>query len=315
MEYGFKIKTKDPEQMQEHLAPIVGPFRLRPSRGSQFDARVNAKPLRNLGLFTVAANSIAVDIEPPLPFFGINLPLGKSFSITDANRRYQFYNDIHLVAPDRPMQFEVESDCRVLVACLDYAQLRDYANKLNLRHMPLESEMTSRLSANSPSGTTLVRSLARLWAECRRAEGWPGAEIGITEMEDAMMASFVLAATSPINDSDRCDTRPTEQCVIKAEEYLCANLTRPVSRAELATAAGVSIRTLSRGFTARWGTGPMGFLKAKRMDAVYRKLLGAQAGETTVTEVATCYGFNHLGKFALEYKQTFRESPSATLRH
>lgn len=91
----------------------------------------------------------------------------------------------------------------------------------------------------------------------------------------------------------------------RAEEYLRARLTLPVSRAELAVATGLSIRTLSRGSAKRWGAGPMGFLKAQRMEAAYRALLGAEPGATSVTEVACRYGFTHLGKFAGEYKPTF----------
>ena len=59
----------------------------------------------------------------------------------------------------------------------------------------------------------------------------------------------------------------------------------------------------------------MRYLKARRLDATYRELLGAEADSTTVTEVALRYGFNHLGKFAIEYKQAFGESPSVTLNH
>ena len=59
----------------------------------------------------------------------------------------------------------------------------------------------------------------------------------------------------------------------------------------------------------------MGFLKAQRLNAAYGKLLAAEPESTSVTDVALRYGFNHLGKFAIEYKRTFRESPSKTLRH
>jgi AraC-like DNA-binding protein len=57
----------------------------------------------------------------------------------------------------------------------------------------------------------------------------------------------------------------------------------------------------------------MQFLKGRRMDAVYRELLGADPGATSVTDIAVRYGFTHLGRFAVEYKHNFQESPSATL--
>ena len=129
------------------------------------------------------------------------------------------------------------------------------------------------------------------------------------------MANFVLAAGSEYNDRDRSATQLTPQSIAKAEDYLCTHLTRAVSRADLAEISGASIRTLSRGFMKRHGMGPMQFLKARRLDAAYRELLGTESGTATVTEIANRYGFSHLSKFAIDYKRAFRESPSATLRH
>ena len=151
MESGLNLETTEPEHFQEILSPIVGPFRARPAHGSKFHARATPAPLKRLGLFTVQANSIKVDIEPPFEFFGINLALGKPFSITDGNQQHQFFDDVHLVTPDRPMRLEANSGCQVLAVCLYADELRDFAAKLNLSDQRLESEMKSRLSVSDPS--------------------------------------------------------------------------------------------------------------------------------------------------------------------
>ena len=104
-----------------------------------------------------------------------------------------------------------------------------------------------------------------------------------------------------------------QRAMARAEEYLASRLNRTVLRADLADAAGVSIRTLSRAFHRRHGMGPMEFLKTLRLHASYRHLLAAETGSTSVTDVAIAHGCNHLGRFAMDFKQTFGESPSATL--
>jgi AraC-like DNA-binding protein len=43
-------------------------------------------------------------------------------------------------------------------------------------------------------------------------------------------------------------------------------------------------------------------------------LRGSEPGTSTVTDVAMSYGFNHVGKFAIAYKEAFGESPSASLQ-
>jgi AraC-like DNA-binding protein len=50
-----------------------------------------------------------------------------------------------------------------------------------------------------------------------------------------------------------------------------------------------------------------------RLSQARRALLGADAKRATVTEIATCFGFVELGRFSVEYRKVFGESPSQTL--
>ena len=99
-----------------------------------------------------------------------------------------------------------------------------------------------------------------------------------------------------------------------AEEFLRASLTEPVTLTDIAAAAGVSVRTLTRLFARRYGMGPMRWLRTLRLDAVRRALLDADPAERSVTEVALRHGFTHLGRFAGQYRERFGETPSDTLR-
>lgn len=61
------------------------------------------------------------------------------------------------------------------------------------------------------------------------------------------------------------------------------------------------------------GMSPRQYLTLRRMHLAHRALKRASASETTVTEIATRFGFWHLGRFAGAYHLMFRETPSATL--
>ena len=314
MQHGYCFDLTDPEEMQETVAPIAGQPLVRPARGTRFHASLVMKPKGKVGLFTVKADSLKVHLEPPIPFFAINVPLGRSFNITQKGRSQAFIRDINLTRPDRPMDLQADEDCRCLAVCLYPELMLEYTAKLIRSNQPLAPRMPARLGMATPDGHALLRSLARLWSEPLQDSQAPGAQIRLAELEDDVITNFILAAAGTGYDTDQTllDTAP--HCLSLAEDYLCAHLSRPVSRAELAEASGTSIRTLSRGFMRHHGMGPMQFLKARRLDAAYRDLLGASHGDTSVTDVALRYGFNHLGKFAIDYRQAFGESPSATLR-
>jgi AraC-like DNA-binding protein len=96
----------------------------------------------------------------------------------------------------------------------------------------------------------------------------------------------------------------------RAEDYIRAHLRDPLSLADIAQAADVSIRSLTASFRARHDTSPMKFIEGLRLDAAHDALA---AGKQGVTSVATELGFSNLGRFAAAYRRRFGVPPSVTL--
>jgi AraC-like DNA-binding protein len=94
------------------------------------------------------------------------------------------------------------------------------------------------------------------------------------------------------------------------------NPEHPLYIPEICKSIGVSSRTLQACCHQHLGMGPKHYLLLRRMHLA-RRALRQEAPETTsVTEIATRYGFWQLGRFAVEYHSLFGESPSGTLaRH
>ena len=91
------------------------------------------------------------------------------------------------------------------------------------------------------------------------------------------------------------------------------NSEQPLFITEICKAIRVSDRTLRVCCHEHLGISPKRYLLLRRMHLARRALRAAAANAATVTEVATRYGFWQLGRFAVEYRSLFGETPSATL--
>jgi AraC family ethanolamine operon transcriptional activator len=103
-------------------------------------------------------------------------------------------------------------------------------------------------------------------------------------------------------------------CLVKqANDYMQAHIDQPLTLTDLCQALGTSSRALCYGFQEIFGTSPMSYLKILRLQSVHRALKLANPNKKTVTDVASQFGFYHMGHFAHDYKQMFGELPSVTL--
>jgi AraC-like DNA-binding protein len=100
--------------------------------------------------------------------------------------------------------------------------------------------------------------------------------------------------------------------VKRAIDYIHASLEKPLTIADFAAAAGVPGTTLFKHFRDGNGISPMRYVRNQRFHKVHRELRNADRG-AHVTEIASRWGFAHLGRFAVEYRLRFGESPSQTL--
>jgi len=97
-------------------------------------------------------------------------------------------------------------------------------------------------------------------------------------------------------------------------EYVHENAHLPITTADLARLAGLSLRSLQEGFRRHFGTTPNSYLRGVRLDRIRAELLHADPVRTNVAEVARHWGFAHAGRFSAAYAERFGEYPSTTLR-
>lgn len=301
----------DPAELEDFISPVGGDVLIRPAMGASFNAEICMKRLEHVGLFTVSANSFKAVKEPQQDFYGLTIPLSASFSISESGRNQAFESSsAHLLQLGHSFDFTAKRKCHFLVSNFFARPVSDYSKKLMQSDCQGVSSLNSDVSFFTQTGSVLLRSVAKAWAVLNNKT--LASEITLKELEDDLLASFVLHSNEDMNVR-KSNTYDDLYHISRAEEFILDNLKNPITRDQLAEVSGRSIRTLSRAFEKKYGIGPMAFIKQRRLDSAYLDLLSAKPDVTSVTQVAFNYGFSHTGKFAIEYGKTFGESPSTSL--
>ncbi|MBB6377738.1 transcriptional regulator GlxA family with amidase domain [Pseudonocardia eucalypti] len=100
----------------------------------------------------------------------------------------------------------------------------------------------------------------------------------------------------------------------RAEALIVKHAREPLTVTDIAEAVGLSVRGLQVGFRRHFGTTPLSRLREARLAGAHAELVAADPTTTTVSAVATGWGFWHLGRFSASYRERWGVAPSITLR-
>ncbi len=99
-----------------------------------------------------------------------------------------------------------------------------------------------------------------------------------------------------------------------AQDYIEEHFCEAVHIEDLCRVTGVGVRTLQRCFREYFDITVSSYLRAVRLDSARRELLAAHRSDTSVTRIAMHNGCTHLGRFSVEFRERFGETPRETLR-
>lgn len=136
-----------------------------------------------------------------------------------------------------------------------------------------------------------------------------GPEVGRPPFLVNTMASH-LAATVLTTDS-RAATRP--ELLRRALAFIDRNAHTDITVADIARHVYVTPRALQYMFRRHVDCTPTEYLRRVRLEYAHAELVVATRSNATVATIARRWGFTHVGRFAVYYRQTYGRSPHSTL--
>ncbi|MEU3839513.1 helix-turn-helix transcriptional regulator [Streptomyces sp. NPDC028635] len=221
---------------------------------------------------------------------------------------------VFFAPPDLPYAGRVCS-ARYNITMLDGALL-DQVAATGPQPVPEPVRLTGH-RPHSPAAARQLKSTIVYLRDHVLADPAVAAQPLIASTSGQLLAASVLAAfpntahTDP-TAQDRTDAHSAT--LRRAVAHIEDHAHQPLTVAEIAAAAHVTVRALQYAFRRHLDTTPLGYLRRVRLAHVHQELRAADPAETTVGDIAARWGFAHPGRFAALYREAYGTSPSSTLR-
>jgi AraC-like DNA-binding protein len=171
-----------------------------------------------------------------------------------------------------------------------------------------------RFDQTHGAGATIRRMSDFLFAELEHSDTLLTSEIAIRSFEDNLVLS--LLAGLPHNYTERLLRQKAAAApgnVKRAEAFMRANAGTPLTIAEIAEAAGCSVRALQKAFHRFRGTTPMQVLQQARLEQARTEMLRAGQRQS-LARIAAEHGFSSPTRFAQSFRRKYGVYPSEMLQ-
>lgn len=249
-------------------------------------------------------------------FYLVQVPIRGSASVQNGRREVAAGGaTATILNPTLATRMAWSGDCEKLLIQIDRAALHRVAEALTGHDLPLPVIFDPALSLEAETTGAWARKAAACFAAAEAGHAF-GSEAGQRQalIEETLITALIAAQPSNIRHlvQDRA-AGPSSRQVKRGQAYIHARLSEPLTIAEVAEAAGCSLRSLQLGFQQHFGCSPLAYLRRQRLGLARYAL--ASAGErTTVGDVAHAVGYTHLGRFSRDYRAAYGCTPRLSLK-
>lgn len=312
-----RVSTPDLREASAAIERLQGPFRAKPKAGAGTGAspiRVRAASCGKVALSTFSFGS-NLDIEPQGLEGAIlvttavrgraGMTAGGKFFSAEPGATFISQEE------DRPV-FLYDPDTEVLKLRFERRRVEEACMKMYdcVPDAPLHFDSLMALPQSTQRWQALLRFVI---ASVNASEASQPNPLEMAGMEELLM--LTLLSVQPHNYHVRFGPRVrtvSPRQFRLAVDFIHEHLDDDITLADIATAAGCSIRSLARAFQHAGDASPMQYLQRQRLQRIRSELVRAQSADKNIAEIAYRWGCRHLGEFNRKYRECFGETPSET---
>jgi AraC-like DNA-binding protein len=311
----FHSRDRDETQAWLRKVDFCVDYPARPE--GRLDVRLNGIYLPGMYLgYAQYGSAILMRASPARDDYWVQLPLSGHLEATVGRDLIDCNPDCAWIAsPTRHDYYVYRSDAGSarLHLCLNKSAISHQLEALLDEPLSAPLEFAPAMDLTTGYGNSLARIIRAVVTDLDRTGSIYLAPDTMVALEQFVFTALLMSHPHNYFTALRRREKPiAPRDVKRAIDYMQSHLDAPIRLADIVRASGVAGRTLFKHFNDCRGLSPMRYLRNIRLDKV-REMLGGARPEESVTEIAMLWGFTHMGRFSIEYRRRFGESPSETL--
>lgn len=313
------VNTADHDEARRQIGQILNSYRLRINSGRILHSRLDLLPCGRLSLLKLrhgygADVSIDPDCQGLDGYYLLVLPTqGQAAFYFDGHRIEVAPNKAFLISPDRRFHFRVSHDYEQVLLRLDRPAIADAWHRLTGQEQAPDICFDAVIPLHSAGWQALMPMLQWVVRCSGLGQGQNLAQAALLAETERLVATTLLLH-QPHSMAARLWPAPppsAPKTIRRAQAYMLEHLGDRLPVAMVASHCGLSVRRLQALFQDECGQSPLQWLRMQRLQAV-RQALSQADSDNKVSDIATRFGFTHLGEFSRAYRQAFGETPQQT---
>ncbi|OEY93032.1 AraC family transcriptional regulator [Acinetobacter proteolyticus] len=267
-----------------------------------------------IGTISYGAN-VAINIAN-LKAYSISLPFHGKQTLSIRGAKYQSDAQTGLIVSNQDLQdLVINQDCQKFQVVIPENSLQLVLSEL--LNQPIEEaivfnpEISLSMTGLMQAWWHNIENFLQLKSHYADFSGLP---MFSEDYENFVIKALLLSQENNYSAAlhERCN-RAEPAYLRKVKNFIIQHAHETLNAESLHLLAGVSKSKLYAEFQQHYGLSPMAYLRKYRLQQIYKILSNAAKHQKiSISKLAYDWGFNHLSRFAQEYKDEFGEKPSET---
>ena len=311
------VNTADFDEAHPLVCGALNSARFRVLRGRITHNQLDLLTCGNLSLLQLRYGYGAeVSIDPDCldGYYLLVLPThGQALFHFDGRRIEVSPQGAVLISPDRRFHFRASHDYEQVLLRLDRLAISNAWCQLTAQDEAPDIYFDPIIPLHTIGWQALLPMLQWVARCTGLGQGQDAAQTALLAQTEMLVATTLLLHQPHSMAAHLWPAPPPSapQAIRRAQAYMLEHLGEPLPVAMIASHCGLSVRRLQALFQDECGQSPLQWLRMRRLQAVRQAL--SQSGEAgKISEVASRFGFTHLGEFSQAYRQAFGQTPTQT---